>query len=194
MLLILEQRSPVTYVFRYVLLLLFLESWFNEKKGSGVKRKKEANGDTCGMGAEGRLTGSGMLWPRSGREGPEGQPITRWIRTKHNDTSLWKRHDKLYTSLNIIWKQDMKMQNVCSDVTATWRSDHVHTQWSLWQRKRESPPSGSNGTSSAAHLAKVTQYDYNLEIFILILHRGRVEVEIIDFYHCNAKNYFLQIN
>lgn len=44
-------------MFRYVPLLLFLESRFNEKEGNDVKRKKEAKG----LGTEGRLTGSGML-------------------------------------------------------------------------------------------------------------------------------------
>lgn len=88
----------------------------------------------------------------------------------------------------------MKMQNICSVSQPLAGLIMCTPGGHCDKRKRESPPGGSNGTNSAARLATFTQYYYNLEIFILILHRGLVEVELIDFHHCNAKNYFLQIN
>lgn len=142
-----------------------------------------------------RLRGTRVAWVKDAmdkkwEEGPWSTTDNEMIRTKHNDTYLWKCHDKLYTNLSIVWKQEMKMQNICSVsqplaglITCT-PGGHCD------KRKREIPPGGSNGTNSAARLATFTQYYYNLEIFILILHRGLVEVELIDFHHCNAKNYF----
>lgn len=85
------------------------------------------------------------------------------------------------------------MKNICS-VSQLFEGLIMCTPSGHCDGKRKSSPSVSNGTNSAAHLAKFTQYCYNLEMFILYLHRRPVEVELIDFHHCNAKNYFLQIN
>ena len=85
------------------------------------------------------------------------------------------------------------MKNICS-VLQPFEGLITYTPSGHCDGKRKSPPSGSHGTNSAPHLAKFTQYCYNLEMFILYLHRGLVEVGLIDFHRCNAKNYFLQIN